>query len=124
MVPVGAYDILDIVFIDTGNAVQKGTECRLVREKTDDIRLVRSGDLGIRDNEGGKKCACPAAFTAAETADAQADETVRGLQATLVIAMDRQACGMSACTCELMELEGGKDVIINVLVQRVAVLDG
>lgn len=121
--PVGAYDILDVVLIDTGNAVQKGTECRLVREKMDDIRLVRSGDLGIRNNKGGKKCVCPAAFTAAETADAQAGETVRGLQATLVIAMDRQTCGMSACTCELMELEGGKDVIINVLVQRVAVLD-
>ena len=124
MVPVGAYDILDVVLIDTGNAVQKGTECRLVREKMDDIRLVRSGDLGIRDNEGGEKCVCPAAFTAAETADAQADETVRGLQATLVIAMDRQAGGMPACTCELMELEGGKDIIINVLVQRVAVFDG
>lgn len=116
MVPVGAYDILDVVLIDTGNAVQKGTECRPVREKMDDIRLVRSGDLGIRDNEGGEKCVCPAAFTAAETADAQADKTVRGLQATLVIAMDRQAGGMPACTCELMELEGGKDIIINVLV--------
>lgn len=124
MAPVGAYDILDVVLIDTGNAVQKGTECRLVREKMDDIRLVRSGDLGIRDNEGGEKCVCPAAFTAAETADAQADKTVRGLQATLVIAMDRQTGGMSACTCELMELEGGKDVIINVLVQMVAGFDG
>lgn len=79
MVLIGAHDIFDVVLIDTGNAVQKGTECRLVREKMDDIRLVKSGDLGIRDNEGGKKCVCPAAFTAAETADAQADETVRGL---------------------------------------------
>ena len=53
---------------------------------------------------------------AAETADAQADETVRGLQATLVIAVDGQTGGMPACTCELMKLEGGKDVIVNVLV--------
>ena len=124
MVPVGAYDILDVVLIDTGNAVQKGTECRLVREKMDDIRLVRSGDLGIRENEGGEKCVCPAAFTAAETADAQADKTVRGLQATPVIAMYRMAGGMPAGTCKLMELQGGNDIIVNILGQRVAYFDG
>lgn len=124
MAAVRAHDILDVVLIDTGNAVQKGTERRLVLEQMDDIRLVRGGDLGIRDDEGREKCVCPAAFTAAETADAQADEAVRGLQTTLVIAMDRQACGMPACACELMELEGGKDVIVNILVQRVAVFNG
>lgn len=124
MAAVRAQDILDVVLIDTGNAFQKGTERRLVREKMDDIRLVRGGDLRIRDNEGGEKCVCPAAFTAAEAADAQADEPVRGLQATPVIAMDRKAGGMPACACELMELEGGKDVIVNVLVQRVAVFNG
>lgn len=124
MAAVRAHDILDVVLIDTGNAVQKGTERRLVLEKMDDIRLVRGGDLGIRDNEGGEECVCPAAFTAAEAADAQADETVRGLQATLVIAVDRKAGGMPACACELMELEGGKDVIVNILVQRVEVFNG
>jgi len=55
---------------------------------------------------------CPAAFMAAETADAQPDDAVRGLQTTQVIAMDREAGGMAACTCELVELDGGKDVII------------
>lgn len=55
---------------------------------------------------------CPAAFMAAETADAQPDDAVRGLQTTQVIAMDREAGRMAACTCELMELGGGKDVII------------
>lgn len=60
---VGAHDIFDVVLIDTGNAVQKGTEC-----------------------------VCPAAFMAAETADAQPDDAVRGLQTTQVIAMtERQA---------------------------------
>jgi len=57
----------------------------------DDIRLVRGGDLRIRDNEGGEECVCPAAFTAAEAAGAQADESVRGIYATLVIAIDRQS---------------------------------
>ena len=51
MAPVGVHDILDVVLINTGNAVQKGTERSLVREKMDDIRLVRGGYLGIRDNE-------------------------------------------------------------------------
>ena len=55
---------------------------------------------------------CPAAFMAAETADAQPDDAVRGLQTTQVIAMDREAGRMAACTCELVELDGGKDVII------------
>ena len=96
MEQVGADDGLDIVLINTGNAVQKGMESRLVREKMDDMHLVRSGDLRIRDNEGREKGVCPVAFMAAETADAQADEAVRCFQATLVIAMDRQACGMSA----------------------------
>lgn len=59
---------------------------------------------------------CAAAFMAAETADAQADDAVRGLQTTQVIAMDREAGGMAACTCELVELDGGKDVIIVFLV--------
>ena len=45
MEQVGADDGLDIVFINTGDTVQKGTEGRLVREKMDDIRLVRKGDL-------------------------------------------------------------------------------
>lgn len=45
---------------------------------------------------------CPAAFMAAETADAQPDDAVRGLQTTQVIAMDREAGRMSACTCELV----------------------
>ncbi len=67
---------------------------------------------------------CPAAFMAAETADAQPDDAVRGLQTTQVIAMDREAGGMAACTCELVELDGGKDVIVNVLIQRVAVFNG
>ena len=93
---VRAQDILDVVLIDTGNVVQKGTERRLVLEKMDDIRLVRGGDLGIRDNEGGEECVCPVAFTAAEAADAQTDETVRGLQATPVTAVDRKAGGMPA----------------------------
>lgn len=84
---VGAHDIFDVVLIDTGNAVQKGTECM-----------------------------CPAAFMAAETADAQPDDAVRGLQTTQVIAMDREAGRMAACTCELVELDGGKDVIIVFLV--------
>ena len=35
----------DVVLIDTGNAVQKGTECVFIREKMDDIRLVGSGYL-------------------------------------------------------------------------------
>lgn len=59
---------------------------------------------------------CPAAFKAAETADAQPDDAVRGLQTTQVIAMDREAGRMAACTCELVELDGGKDVIIVFLV--------
>lgn len=59
---------------------------------------------------------CAAAFMAAETADAQADDAVRGLQTTQVIAMDREAGRMAACTCELVELDGGKDVIIVFLV--------
>ena len=87
MAQVGAHDIFDVVLIDTGNAVQKGMECM-----------------------------CPAAFMAAETADAQPDDAVRGLQTTQVIAMDREAGGMAACTCELVELDGGKDVIIVFLV--------
>ena len=56
MAQVGAHDIFDVVLIDTGNAVQKGTECM-----------------------------CPAAFMAAETADAQPDDAARGLQTTHVI---------------------------------------
>lgn len=67
---------------------------------------------------------CPAAFMAAETADAQPDDAVRGLQTTQVIAMDRETGGMAACTCELVKLDGGKDVIVNVLIQRVAVFNG
>ncbi len=59
---------------------------------------------------------CAAAFMAAETADAQADDAVRGLQTTQVIAMDREAGRMAASTCELVELDGGKDVIIVFLV--------
>ena len=58
----------------------------------------------------------PAAFMAAETADAHPDDAVRGLQTTQVIAMDREAGRMAACTCELVELDGGKDVIIVFLV--------
>ena len=42
---VGAHDIFDVVLIDTGNAVQKGTECVFIWEKMDDIRLVGSGYL-------------------------------------------------------------------------------
>ena len=42
---VGAHDIFDVVLIDTGNGVQKGTECMFIREKMDDIRLVGSGYL-------------------------------------------------------------------------------
>ena len=37
-------------------------------------------------------------------------------ETTQVIAMDREAGGMAACTCELVELDGGKDVIIVFLV--------
>ncbi len=45
MAQVGAHDIFDVVLIDTGNAVQKGTECVFIREKMDDIGLVGSGYL-------------------------------------------------------------------------------
>nr|WP_160562249.1 hypothetical protein [Parablautia muri] len=45
MAQVGAHDIFDVILIDTGNAVQKGTESCLVWEKMDDIRLVGSGYL-------------------------------------------------------------------------------
>ena len=88
MAQIGAHDIFDVVLIDTGNAVQKGTEFVLIREKMDDTGLVGSGYLRIRDDEGGEECVCPAAFMAAETADAQPDDAVRGLQATPVIAVD------------------------------------
>ena len=124
MEQVGADDGLDIDLINTGNAVQKGLESRLVREKMDDMHLVRSGDLRIRDDEGREKGVCPVAFMAAETTDAQADEAIRGFQATPVIAMYRKAGGMPAGTCKLMELQGRNDVIVNILGQRVAYFDG
>ena len=120
MAQVGAEDGFDIVFIDTWDAVQKGTESCFVMEMADDASLVGSGDLGIRDNNGGEKSMGPAAFTAAETADAQADESVWGFETTQIITMDRQAGGMPAGTSELVELEGREDVIIDLLSQRVA----
>ena len=42
MAQVGAQDIFDVVLIDTGNAVQKGTEGVFIREKMDDTGLVGS----------------------------------------------------------------------------------
>ena len=120
MAQVGAHDGFDIVLIDTGSAVQKGTKDCFIVEMADDASLVGSGDLGIRDNNGGEKSMGPAAFTAAETADAQADESVRGFETAQIITMDRQAGGMPAGTGELVELEGGEDVIIDLLSQRVA----
>ncbi|MEY8326080.1 hypothetical protein AALB47_19540 [Lachnospiraceae bacterium 54-11] len=45
MAQVGAHDIFDVVLINAGNAVQKGTECVFIREKMDDIGLVGSGYL-------------------------------------------------------------------------------
>lgn len=89
MVQVGAHDGFDVVLIDTGNVVQKRTEGCFIVEMADDVSLIRSGYLGIRDNDGGEKRVGSAAFTAAETADAQADESVWGFKTAQVIAVDR-----------------------------------
>lgn len=124
MAQVGAHDGFDVVLIDTGNAVQKGTEDCFIVEMADDVSLVGSRYLGIRDNNGGEKRVGSAAFAAAETADAQADESVGGFETAQVIAVDRQAGGMAAGTGELVELEGREDVIIDLLSQRVAYFNG
>lgn len=124
MVQVGAHDGFDVVLIDTGDAVQKGTEGCFIVEEADDVSLVGSGYLGIRDNDGGEKRVGSAAFTAAETADTQADESVWGFETTQIITMNRQAGGMAAGACELVELEGRNDSIVNVLSQRVAYFNG
>lgn len=124
MVQVGAHDGFDVVLIDTGDAVQKGTEGCFIVEMSDDVGLVGSGYLGIRDNDGGEKRVGSAAFTAAETADTQADESVGGFETAQIIAVDRKAGGMPAGTSELVELEGRNEVIVNVLSQRVAYFNG
>ena len=55
MVQVGAHDGFDVVLIDTGNVVQKRTEGCFIVEMADDVSLIRSGYLGIRDNDGGRR---------------------------------------------------------------------
>lgn len=116
----GTQDVFDVVLIDTGKAVQKGTEGVLVVELADDVSLVGSGDLGIRDDDGEEEGMCPAAFLAAEAADTQGDFAVGGFEGARIITVDAEAAGTSAGTCELMELQGGKDVVINILCQGVA----
>lgn len=117
---VGANDGLNVVLINAGDAFQKGTESRLVRETLNDLYLVWGGYLGVRNDKRRYKGVCPVAFAAAEATDAQPYEATRSLESALVIAVDRQAGGMPTGACELMELQGGNDVIVNFLRQRVA----
>ena len=45
MAQAGAHDGFDIVLIDTGSAVQKGTKDCFIVEMADDASLVGSGNL-------------------------------------------------------------------------------
>lgn len=115
MAQAGAHDVLYIILINTGNAVQKGTESRFVGKKLNDLCMVCGRYPGVGNDNGREKGVGCMAYAAAKAADAQLNETIRSFESALVIAVDREAGGMPTGTCELMELQAGNDVNVNVL---------
>lgn len=61
----------------------------------DYFNLVRERSLRIRDNESRHEGMCSVADTAADTADAYADITVRDFKGAGVISVDGKAGGVS-----------------------------
>lgn len=79
------------------------------------FNLVRQHHLGIRNNESRHEGMGFDADTASDTAEANADITVRDFKGAGVTSVDGKAGGVSTGARELVKLEPADEVIINIL---------
>lgn len=113
MALVIADNCLDVILVDGRTAVHEGREIMVpIFQPLNYFNLVRQRCLGIRDNESWHEGMRFTAHTAADTADTQADGTVRDFKGAGVISVDRKTGRMSTGASELVELETADEVII------------
>lgn len=114
--PVIADNSFNVILVDGRAALHEGREIMVsIFQTPDNPSLVRKCRLGIRYNESGHEGMRFTANTAADTAETQADGTVRDFKGAGIISVDGKACLVSTGACELVELEVTDEAIVNFL---------
>lgn len=114
--PVIADNRFNVILVDGRAALHEGREIMVpIFQPPDDLSLVRKCRLGIRDNESGHEGMRFTANTAADTAETQADGTVRDFKGAGIISVDGKTGRVSAGAYELVKLELTDEVIIFIL---------
>nr|WP_230399286.1 hypothetical protein [Novisyntrophococcus fermenticellae] len=88
-----------------------------------DALLVSKGNLGIRDYGGQKECVGRSALGTSDPADAKADRPLFLFHGTIVVTVNREACGVPAETGQLMKLDIIYNRIIKGLRNLIAITD-
>lgn len=113
MALVIADNCLDVILVDGRTAVHEGREIMApIFQPLNYFNLVRKCCLRIRNNESWHEGMCFTTDTAVDTADTQADGTVKDFKGAGVISVDRKAGRVSTGASELVELETADEVII------------
>lgn len=112
---VALQDRFDVVLINGKMALHENGKTSVLFIAVQDGDGIRKGDLGIGDDAGRQEGMGGTALPAPDPAYAQTERAATSLDGTQVRAMPDQAGGVSAGTCQLMELEGSDYFIIKIL---------
>lgn len=118
--PVTAENAGDIVLINGRRTLHESMWGFPAFSSGDDFDLVRQRNLGVRDKKGGEQGVGSSTNRTFDPADAKLVGFISVFNSPVIIPMNFQTGRMTAGTGKPVELNGGKQVIVKNLRNRIA----